>query len=165
MKILLSNDDGYLAPGLAALRRALDPIADIIVVAPERNHSGSSNSLTLDRPLRVQHLESNFYAINGVIRKLADVEQRIDYEKFMDGYDREVMSFTLTGNYYPTKILSFGGSFLYRYHDYGSDNMILRLNSGLYFPKFQVDFSYDYGTDDDRETVVQRYEVNVRKVF
>ncbi len=65
MKILLSNDDGYLAPGLAALRRALEPIADVIVVAPERNHSGSSNSLTLDRPLRVQHLESNFYAING----------------------------------------------------------------------------------------------------
>ena len=65
MKILLSNDDGYLAPGLAALRSALDPIADIIVVAPERNHSGSSNSLTLDRPLRVQHLESNFYAVNG----------------------------------------------------------------------------------------------------
>jgi len=65
MKILLSNDDGYLAPGLAALRRALDPIADIVVVAPERNHSGSSNSLTLDRPLRVQHLESNFYAVNG----------------------------------------------------------------------------------------------------
>jgi 5'-nucleotidase len=65
MKILLSNDDGYLAPGLAALRRVLEPIADVIVVAPERNHSGSSNSLTLDRPLRVQHLESNFYAING----------------------------------------------------------------------------------------------------
>jgi 5'-nucleotidase len=65
MKILLSNDDGYLAPGLAELRRVLEPIADIIVVAPERNHSGSSNSLTLDRPLRVQHLEPNFYAING----------------------------------------------------------------------------------------------------
>jgi 5'-nucleotidase len=65
MKILLSNDDGYLAPGLAALRRALEPIADIIIVAPERNHSGSSNSLTLDRPLRVQHMESNYYVING----------------------------------------------------------------------------------------------------
>lgn len=65
MKILLSNDDGYLAPGLAALRRALESIADVVVVAPERNHSGSSNSLTLDRPLRVQHLETNFYAVNG----------------------------------------------------------------------------------------------------
>jgi 5'-nucleotidase len=65
MKILLSNDDGYLAPGLAALRVALEPVADIVVVAPERNHSGSSNSLTLDRPLRVQQLESNFYSING----------------------------------------------------------------------------------------------------
>lgn len=65
MKILLSNDDGYLAPGLAALRSVLDPIADLVVVAPESNHSGASNALTLDRPLRVQHIESNFYAING----------------------------------------------------------------------------------------------------
>lgn len=65
MKILLSNDDGYLAPGLAALRKALDPLAELVVVAPERNHSGASNALTLDRPLRVQELESNFYAVNG----------------------------------------------------------------------------------------------------
>jgi len=65
MKILLSNDDGYLAPGLAALRLALEPLADLIVVAPESNHSGASNALTLDRPLRVQQMESNFYAING----------------------------------------------------------------------------------------------------
>jgi len=65
MKILLSNDDGYLAPGLAALRRALEEVAELVVVAPESNHSGASNALTLDRPLRVQQIESNFYAING----------------------------------------------------------------------------------------------------
>ncbi len=65
MKILLSNDDGYLAPGLAALRVALESVADLVVVAPESNHSGASNALTLDRPLRVQQIESNFYAING----------------------------------------------------------------------------------------------------
>ena len=65
MKILLSNDDGYLAPGLATLRRVLEPIAELVVVAPERNHSGASNALTLDRPLRVQQLESNFFAVNG----------------------------------------------------------------------------------------------------
>lgn len=65
MKILLSNDDGYLAPGLAVLRRALEGVAELMVVAPESNHSGASNALTLDRPLRVQQIENNFYAING----------------------------------------------------------------------------------------------------
>jgi len=65
MKILLSNDDGYLAPGLAVLRSALEDVAELMVVAPESNHSGASNALTLDRPLRVQQIESNFYAING----------------------------------------------------------------------------------------------------
>ena len=65
MKILLSNDDGYLAPGLAALRQVLEQVAELVVVAPESNHSGASNALTLDRPLRVQQIEKNFYAING----------------------------------------------------------------------------------------------------
>ena len=65
MKILLSNDDGYLAPGLAVLRSALEDVAELMVVAPGSNHSGASNALTLDRPLRVQQIESNFYAING----------------------------------------------------------------------------------------------------
>ena len=54
MKILLSNDDGYLAPGLNILAQHLGKIADITVVAPERNRSGASNSLTLDRPLSVK---------------------------------------------------------------------------------------------------------------
>ena len=54
MRILLSNDDGYFAPGLAALHQALSPFADITVVAPERDKSGASNSLTLDRPLSVR---------------------------------------------------------------------------------------------------------------
>ena len=53
MKILISNDDGYLAPGIIALADALSAIADITVVAPESNRSGSSSSLTLDRPLSV----------------------------------------------------------------------------------------------------------------
>ncbi|MEE9448324.1 MAG: 5'/3'-nucleotidase SurE [Arenicellales bacterium] len=65
MNILLCNDDGYLAPGLAALRRALESVATLTIVAPERNHSGASNAITLDRPLRVQPIESNFYAVNG----------------------------------------------------------------------------------------------------
>lgn len=65
MKILISNDDGYLAPGLMALADALAPIADIVVVAPDSNRSGSSNSLTLDRPLSVYQASNGFYFING----------------------------------------------------------------------------------------------------
>jgi len=65
MKILLSNDDGYLAPGLIALADALAPIADLVVVAPDSNRSGSSNSLTLDRPLSVFRADNGFYFVNG----------------------------------------------------------------------------------------------------
>jgi len=65
MKILISNDDGYLAPGLIALADVLAPIADITVVAPDSNRSGSSNSLTLDRPLSVFQASNGFYFING----------------------------------------------------------------------------------------------------
>ncbi|HEY3327821.1 MAG TPA: 5'/3'-nucleotidase SurE [Novimethylophilus sp.] len=65
MRILLSNDDGYFAPGLAALAEALIPLADITVVAPERNRSGASNSLTLDRPLTVRQAHNGFYFVNG----------------------------------------------------------------------------------------------------
>lgn len=65
MRILLSNDDGYFAPGLACLAEALSAIADIIVVAPERDRSGSSNSLTLDRPLSLRKSPNGFYYVNG----------------------------------------------------------------------------------------------------
>ncbi len=65
MKILISNDDGYLAPGLAALAEAMAPIAEILVVAPDSNRSGSSNSLTLDRPLTVTRAANGFYFVNG----------------------------------------------------------------------------------------------------
>lgn len=51
MRILISNDDGYLAPGLAALVEAMRGLGEIDVVAPEQNASGTSNSLTLNRPL------------------------------------------------------------------------------------------------------------------
>jgi 5'-nucleotidase len=65
MRILISNDDGYLAPGLIALAEALAPIADITVIAPESNRSGSSNSLTLDRPLSLHRAANGFYFVNG----------------------------------------------------------------------------------------------------
>jgi 5'-nucleotidase len=65
MRILLSNDDGYLAPGLACLARALASQAHVDVVAPERDRSGASNSLTLTQPLRVQKGENGFYYVDG----------------------------------------------------------------------------------------------------
>ncbi|HXF67682.1 MAG TPA: 5'/3'-nucleotidase SurE [Burkholderiales bacterium] len=65
MRILLSNDDGYFAPGIALLAEMLAPLAAVTVVAPERDRSGSSNSLTLDRPLMVRRAPSGFYYVNG----------------------------------------------------------------------------------------------------
>jgi 5'-nucleotidase len=64
-RILLSNDDGYFAPGLAALAEALADLGEITVVAPERDYSGASNSLTLDRPLRVRRAANGFFHVNG----------------------------------------------------------------------------------------------------
>ena len=65
MRILLSNDDGYFAPGIQALFQALEGLGEIVVVAPEQNRSGASNSLTLDRPLFLKQAASGFYFVNG----------------------------------------------------------------------------------------------------
>ncbi len=65
MRILISNDDGYFAPGLACLAQHLAKVADIVVVAPERDRSGASNSLTLDRPLKLRRASNGFYYVNG----------------------------------------------------------------------------------------------------
>jgi 5'-nucleotidase len=65
MRILLSNDDGYFAPGLAVLAATLSEFAQVTVVAPERDRSGASNSLTLDRPLIVRQTPNGFYHVNG----------------------------------------------------------------------------------------------------
>jgi 5'-nucleotidase len=65
MRILVSNDDGYFAPGLAVLAAALSEVAEVTVVAPERDRSGSSNSLTLDRPLTLRRAPSGFSYVNG----------------------------------------------------------------------------------------------------
>ena len=65
MKILVSNDDGYLAPGLAALVDAVSDLGEVTVVAPEQNHSGASNSLTLSRPLSVRKGHNGFWFVNG----------------------------------------------------------------------------------------------------
>lgn len=65
MNILISNDDGYQAEGLAVLARAAAEWANVRVVAPERDRSGASNSLTLDRPMRLRQAANGFYYVNG----------------------------------------------------------------------------------------------------
>ncbi len=65
MRILVSNDDGYFAPGISVLANALASCAEVIVVAPERDRSGASNSLTLDRPLAVRHAPNGYMFVNG----------------------------------------------------------------------------------------------------
>ncbi len=65
MKILVSNDDGYQSPGLIALADALAPLGDVLVVAPERDRSGASNSLTLDVPLRAKRMANGFIRVDG----------------------------------------------------------------------------------------------------
>src|SRR5258706_14141314 len=65
MRILLSNDDGYFAPGLAALAEGLSGLGEITVVAPERDRSGASNSLTRDRPLTLRQAHNGFRYVNG----------------------------------------------------------------------------------------------------
>src|SRR5213596_2115148 len=65
MHILLSNDDGYFAPGLTILADTLAPLGKVTVVAPERDRSGASNSLTLDRPLSVRRAGNGFLFVNG----------------------------------------------------------------------------------------------------
>lgn len=65
MKILISNDDGYRAEGIHRLRAALATLAEVTVVAPDRNRSGASNSLTLDVPLRVFESEPGVYFVPG----------------------------------------------------------------------------------------------------
>ncbi len=65
MRILVSNDDGYLSPGLQALVEAVKPFGEVFVIAPEQNHSGASNSLTLSRPLSVHKAANGFIYVNG----------------------------------------------------------------------------------------------------
>ncbi|MDQ2183685.1 5'/3'-nucleotidase SurE [Alcaligenaceae bacterium A4P071] len=65
MQLLVSNDDGYTAPGLDALVDALRDLGELTVVAPESNHSGASNSLTLNRPLTVREAHNGYFCVNG----------------------------------------------------------------------------------------------------
>jgi 5'-nucleotidase len=65
MRILVSNDDGYFSPGIVLLAERLAALGTVTVVAPERDRSGSSNSLTLDRPLTARRAANGFFYVNG----------------------------------------------------------------------------------------------------
>ena len=65
MRILVSNDDGFHAEGIQVLAKELRKIADVVIVAPDRNRSAASSSLTLVEPLRPRHLDSGDYCVNG----------------------------------------------------------------------------------------------------
>ena len=65
MQILLSNDDGYQAQGLKALYDAISAMADTVVVAPDRDRSGASNSLTLEQPIRARQTDNGFIRVEG----------------------------------------------------------------------------------------------------
>jgi 5'-nucleotidase len=65
MKILVSNDDGISAPGIKILAAELEKIAKVTVVAPDRNRSGASNSLSLTRPIRLKQLDNGHYSVEG----------------------------------------------------------------------------------------------------
>ncbi len=65
MRFLVSNDDGYLAPGIRVLAESLAERGQVSVVAPERDRSGASNSLTLDNPLRVHEADNGFVFVDG----------------------------------------------------------------------------------------------------
>ena len=63
--ILVTNDDGVMAPGIRALRAALGELGEVVVAAPDRERSAASHSISLDRPLRVDELEPGVFSIDG----------------------------------------------------------------------------------------------------
>lgn len=65
MRVLISNDDGVHAPGINILAKELASVVHIEVVAPDRNRSGASNSLSLTRPIKIAQLENKYYSVEG----------------------------------------------------------------------------------------------------
>ena len=65
MRFLITNDDGIFAPALMRLKEVLEPLGEVLVVAPDRNQSATSHSLTLHRPFRIQKHDTNVYSVDG----------------------------------------------------------------------------------------------------
>lgn len=95
LRILLSNDDGVHSPGLKALFEGLEGIADLEVVAPDRDHSGASNALTLNRPLTVDRHPSGFYSLDGTPTDCVHLAVNGLFEQ---GFDRVVSGINTHAN-------------------------------------------------------------------
>ncbi|MEX2473998.1 5'/3'-nucleotidase SurE [Marinobacter sp.] len=95
MRILLSNDDGVHSPGLQALYEGLAGIADLEVVAPDRDHSGASNALTLNRPLTVEEHPNGFRSVDGTP---TDCVHLAVNGLFSDAFDRVVSGINTHAN-------------------------------------------------------------------
>src|SRR5690242_261744 len=65
LRILLTNDDGYFSPGIHALKDALQPLGEVVIVAPELEASAVGHALTLRRPLRLEQISAGIYAVDG----------------------------------------------------------------------------------------------------
>lgn len=112
-----------------------------------------------------ESVQRTFYTFGGLRRKRGEITQSIDFEQYLDGNDRQAITFTLAGDYYPNIWWRFGGGIDYLYRDFASDVLFYTLTTGIDFPKFKVDFRYRYGAEQDTDLVAHRYEVNVRKTF
>ena len=83
-RILISNDDGVFSPGLAALAHKLAEKSSVRVIAPDRDHSGASNSLTLSRPLTIDTLENGFYKCDGTPTDCVHMGLRLFHDHMPD---------------------------------------------------------------------------------
>jgi 5'-nucleotidase len=93
MNILLSNDDGFIAPGINHLRDSLSKFADVLTIAPDRDRSGSSNSLTLETPLRITQRGEQFYSVNGTPTDCVHLALTGLY----DGYEKKEPDIVISG--------------------------------------------------------------------
>lgn len=114
----------------------------------------------------------NFFTSGGFIRKLADLGEELEYERFTDITDepRSLATFTLLGNVYPTRYALLGAKIRYREYDPEDYNEIAYfLHAGLNFRKFTVALDYGYGTREAKDTTAKRkehrWDVQVRKTF
>ena len=138
MKILLSNDDGVYAKGIFVLYEALSKIADVTVIAPDRNCSGASNSLTLLNPLRATQLENGFYSVNGTPTDCVHlgINQLLDEEP-----DLVVAGINNGAN------LGYMGTAMVRQLDRQGQQLKLYQFNGIW-PVTIGDIALDFGTND-----------------
>ena len=120
MRILISNDDGYKAEGILQLAKSLNDIAEVIVVAPSKNKSAASSSLTIGKPLKPIQIEKNIYAIDATPSDCVHLA--------LCGFIKESVDLVVTG-------INFGANLIYPLEN---SNFIMMFEGGL------QDFAKDY---------------------